>query len=300
MSTSIRNPESQPDHFTVRLILTFFSLAAILLSIFAWNTIGQSTQPGLEMVLININHGDSILLRSTKGETVLIDAGYPDAGTLKYLNEHTVKHLDLLIVTHHDEDHIGGIPEVLRALEVDTYIENGQVIDTDYFYELDKALQETGVRRKTVRTGDRIPFGELTLEVWNPSRARPDVVNNNSIVLFLQVGKVRFLLTGDIETPIEERLINSNRDLRVHILKVAHHAGNTSSSPAFLEAVKPKIAVYSASNNFPGFPNEDTIDLLRIAGAKVYGTNFNGTITINTDGKTYSISTETGQPLLPY
>jgi len=199
MSTSIRNPESQPDHFTVRLILTFFSLAAILLSIFAWNTIGQSTQPGLEMVLININHGDSILLHSTKGETALIDAGYPDAGTLKYLNEHTVKHLDLLIVTHHDEDHIGGIPEVLRALEVDTYIENGQVIDTDYFHELDKALQETGVRRKTVRTGDRIPFGELTLEVWNPSRARPDVVNNNSIVLFLQVGKVRFLLTGDID-----------------------------------------------------------------------------------------------------
>ncbi len=300
MSTKNNHSPYQNHHFAVRLFLFIAFFAAVFMAAFAWKTIGQSSQPGLDMVLINIDHGDSIFLRSSKGETALIDAGYPDAGTLRYLKEHGVDHLDLLIVTHHDEDHIGGVPEVLRAVEVDTYIENGQVIDTYYFNELEKALQETGVHRRIVRTGDRISFGELTLEVWNPSYARPDIVNNNSIVLFLQVGKIRILLTGDIEKPIEERLIKSNRDLRMDILKVAHHAGNTSSIPAFLEAVSPKIAVYSASNNFPGFPNEDTLDLLRIAGARVYGTNFNGTITINTDGKTYTVSTETGEPLLPY
>ncbi len=300
MSDHREKPTTISNHFNGRLILLIVCLATLFLAAYAWSTIGQSSQPQLEVVLINVNHGDSILLRSSKGDTALIDAGYPDAGTLKYLQQHGIDHLDMLIATHHHEDHIGGIPEVLRGVDVDLYIENGQRLDSTYFEALEKALQETGVRRKIARTGDRLPFGELTFEVWNPSRARPDVVNNNSIVLFLEIGKVKMLFTGDIEKPIEQRLINSDRNLHADILKVAHHAGNTSSDPAFLEAVKPDVAIYSASNNFPGFPNENIIDVLRIAGARVYGTNFNGTITVKTDGKTYTVSTETGEPLLPY
>jgi competence protein ComEC len=282
-----------------RMLLAFISLLAIWLASYTWSTIGQTSQPHLEVVFIYIEHGDSILLRSSKGDTVLIDAGYPDSGTLNYLNSHNIKHIDTVIATHAHEDHIGGIPEILRAVEVGKIIENGQVIDSPYFIALQKAIQETGVRRETVKSGDRIPFGELTFNVWNPSRVRPDVVNNNSIVLSLVVGEIRFLFTGDIEKPIEARLVNSNLDIKSDILKVAHHAGNTSSDPAFLEKVHPAVAIYSASNDFPGFPNQDTIDNLLLAGAKVYGTNFNGTITLKTDGQEYTISTERGNPLLP-
>lgn len=269
------------------------------LAVFAWSTIGQSSQPKLEVVMISINHGDSILLRASTGENALIDAGYPEAGTLKYLKDHNIDHLDLLIATHGHEDHIGGMPEVLRSVRVDRFIENGQVVPSTYFDEYEKALKETGMRREIVRTGNRINFGEFTFNVWNPSRVKPDTVNNNSIVLFLEVGRIRFLFTGDIEKPIEERLINSKRDLHVDILKVAHHAGNTSSEPAFLEAVKPSVAIYSASNFFPGFPDDDIIEDLRLAGATVYGTNFNGNITIHTDGRTYTVTPEKGDPLLP-
>jgi len=190
-------------YFWERSFLAATILLFIWLTGFSWSTIGQSSQTGLKVVLINVNHGDSILLQSSKGENVLIDAGYPDSGTLDYLKQHKINHLNMLVATHGHEDHIGGIPEVLRSIKVDKFIENGQVLDSTYYLELEKALKETGVYRKTVKTGDRIPFGDLTFEVWNPSKARPDVVNNNSIVLFLEVGKVRFLFTGDIEKPIE-------------------------------------------------------------------------------------------------
>lgn len=282
-----------------RLFLVVLCSAAIWLAFFAWSTIGQSTLPRLNVVFISINHGDSILLVSSKGDSMLIDAGYPDSGTYDYLMRHNINHINTVIATHGHEDHIGGIPEVLRAVKVDRIIENGQVIDSPYFEELQKSIKETGVRREIVKSGDRIPFGELTFKVLNPPKIRPDWVNNNSIVLLLQVGKIRFLFTGDIEKPIEARLVNSKQDIHADILKVAHHAGNTSSDPMFLNTVHPSVAIYSASNNFPGFPDENIIDTLLLSGAKVYGTNFNGTVTLQTDGKTYDISTERGSPLLP-
>ncbi len=282
-----------------RILLVITTLLFIWAVFFSWSTIGQSTQPHLKVVFINIEHGDSILLMSSKGDSVLIDAGYPQSGTLKYLKSHNITKLDTVIATHAHEDHIGGIPEVLRYENVGMLIENGQEIDSPYFDELQKTIAEVGVYRKVVKAGDRIPFGEWTLNVINPSRIRPDLVNNNSIVLTLVVGKIRFLFTGDIEKPIEHRLVNSNLNIQADILKVAHHAGNTSSDPAFLAEVNPDVAIYSASNNFPGFPNQDTIDNLILAGARVYGTNFNGTITLTTDGMTYEIQTEKGAPLLP-
>lgn len=298
--TTLKNHQNPwNSNFLIRLFLLLVGSAVLALAVYSWSTIGQTSQPKLRVVMISINHGDSILLQTSRGENALIDAGYPDAGTLKYLKEHNIRHLDLLIATHGHEDHIGGIPEVIRSVQIDRFIENGQVVPSTYFDEYEKVLKETGLRRETVRTGQRVEFGELTLEVWNPSKIRPDTVNNNSIVLFLEVGKIRFLFTGDIEKPIEERLLGSKRDLHMDILKVAHHAGNTSSEAAFLEAVKPAVAIYSASNFFPGFPDETVINRLRTTGAKVYGTNFNGNITIDTDGRTYSVTPEYGLPLLP-
>lgn len=299
MTDSKRVTPSWINRIGGRLLLAFVGLLTIWLANYAWSTIGQTSRPHLEVVFISIEHGDSILLRSSKGDVVLIDAGYPDSGTLAYLKAQHIDHIDTVIATHAHEDHIGGIPEILRAVDVGKIIENGQVIDSEYFTALQKAIQQTGVRRETVKSGDRIPFGELTFNVWNPSRIRPDVVNNNSIVLSLVAGNIRFLFTGDIEKPIEARLVNSNLNIKADILKVAHHAGNTSSDPAFLAKVHPDVAIYSASNDFPGFPNQDTIDNLLLAGAKVYGTNFNGTITLKTDGLVYTILTERGRPLLP-
>jgi competence protein ComEC len=299
MKTNLYHRQNGYTSFLFRLFLILSGITVLLLNLTAWSTIGLTSQPKLKIVMISINHGDSILLQASTGENALIDAGYPGSGTLKYLLEHNISHLDLLIATHGHEDHIGGIPEVIRSVQVDRFIENGQVVPSTYFDEYQKALKETGLRRETVRTGDRIGFGEFTFEVWNPSKIRSNTVNNNSIVLFLEIGKIRFLFTGDIEKPIEERLLGSKRDLHVDILKVAHHAGNTSSEAAFLEAAKPDVAIYSASNSFPGFPDETVITRLRTNGAKVYGTNFNGNITIDTDGKTYSVTPEHDSPLLP-
>jgi len=295
----IKNHRASNQFLPAKIFLVLTTLLIIWAGFFATSTIGRISLPHLQVAFINIDHGDSILLISSKGDTVLIDAGYPQSGTLKYLKSHNITELDTVIATHAHEDHIGGIPEVLKNINVGEFVENGQEIDSPYFEELQKAIHETGVHRRVVKAGDRIPFGEWTLNVINPSRIRPDLVNNNSLVLSLHVGKIRFLFTGDIEKPIETRLVKSNLNIQADILKVAHHAGDTSSDPSFLAAVHPSAAIYSASNNFPGFPNQDTIDNLLLAGARVYGTNFNGTITLTTDGMSYEIQTERGSPLLP-
>ena len=282
-----------------RLLLVLFTFCSIYLAVFAWYTIGQSSLPHVEVNFININHGDSILIRTSKGNTVLIDAGYPDAGTLDFLKLHKITHLDTIVATHLHEDHIGGIPEVLRAIPVDKLIINGDSINSTYYENFVNTADELDIRKRVVRTGDRIPLGELFFKVLSPAKIRPHYANINSIVLLLKVGSVKFLFTGDTEKPEELRLLNSGIPLHADILKVAHHAGNTSTAPSFLEKIDPAVAIYSASNSFPGFPNQDIIDILVLSGAKVYGTNFNGTITLNSDGKSYAIQTEYGLPILP-
>jgi competence protein ComEC len=290
---------SSKSHFLERFILVLMTICALSLAVVAWNTIGQTSQTQIEVVFIDINHGDSILLRSSKGENVLIDAGYPKAGTLDYLKAHNITHLNTMVATHAHEDHIGGLPEVMRAIPVDKLIINGNDIHSSYYADFKNTAAELHIRQIIVRTGDRIPFGDLTFKVLSPAKIRPTYVNINSIVMQLKVGKITFLFTGDTEKPEEARLINSGVPLHADILKVAHHAGATSSDPAFLAKVDPAVAIYSASNNFPGYPNQSTINDILQSGATVYGTNFNGTITLDTDGKTYSIKTEHGEPLRP-
>jgi competence protein ComEC len=299
MGISEEQASNHHYYFRERVFLALISIFTLALVVFAWLTIGQSSQATVEVDLINIEHGDSILIRSSKGETVLIDAGNPDSGTLDYLKAHNIKSIDTMIATHAHEDHIGGLPEVMRAIPVGKLIYNGHDFDSTYYRDFQKTANELGLRKIIVKSGNRIPFGELTFKVLSPAKIRPDYANINSIVLQLKVGNITFLFTGDTEKPEEKRLINSGIPLHADILKVAHHAGNTSSDPAFLAKVDPAVAIYSASNYFPGFPNQDTIDNLVLSGAKVYGTNFNGTIIIKTDGKTYSIQTEYGSPILP-
>lgn len=114
----IKNHRASNQFLPAKIFLVLTTLLIIWAGFFATSTIGRISLPHLQVAFINIDHGDSILLISSKGDTVLIDAGYPQSGTLKYLKSHNITELDTVIATHAHEDHIGGIPEVLKNINV--------------------------------------------------------------------------------------------------------------------------------------------------------------------------------------
>ncbi len=257
----------------------------------------KNSVPKVEITFFEAGQGDSFLIRTSDRKVVLVDGSYPNGRVLAALNELNVRHIDLVIVTHAHDDHTGGIAQVLRAIPVDRLITNGTTLDTPVFAKFEEAIRESGVKEEVVKEGDQLKFGRLTLEVLAPRSATAQAVNNNSIVTRLVVGKYRFLFMGDAMKEEEQFLMQSGAPLYAQFLKVGHHTADTSSSPEFIQRVNPKIAIYMAeTGNIHGFPHQVTLDTLKSLGAKIYGTEVNGTITVQTDGKTYTIHIQRGEP----
>lgn len=260
--------------------------------------------PTIQVDYINVGSqalvGDSILITSSEGKVALIDGGYPGMGTLEHLAKRNITHIDLVVLSHPHDDHAGGLIDVLNAIPVDRMVANGQTLDDSEIYpELQKAIQSSGVKYQVVRAGDNLRFGRLSFKVLAPQAVIEDIGhNNNSVVLRLDVGSISFLFTGDAQHMEEQFMMDAGAPLKATILKVGHHGAASASSPAFLETVDPETAIYSSGKgNMHGLPEQETLDNLLEIGADVYGTDFNGTITVLTDGKTYTVQTEHGGPL---
>jgi beta-lactamase superfamily II metal-dependent hydrolase len=251
----------------------------------------------VEVDFIDVGQGDAILIRSKEGQTALIDGGEAGSGVLAYLTSQGVTHLNLMVATHPHSDHIGGLVDVLGAMPVDRVVTNGQP-HTSQLYErfLDGIIQSEAEFIEAKR-GDVLPLGSLSFQVLNPGDSLGEDINNNSLVLRLVVGKVAFMFTGDAQTEAESSIVSSGLPLAADILKVGHHASHTSSSPAFLSAVQPSVAVYMAgSGNNYGHPHAETIAALTDAGVIIFGTDVNGTIAITTDGTNYQVIPAAGSP----
>jgi competence protein ComEC len=263
--------------------------------------------PSVQVDYIDVGHigsegvvGDSILLTSSQGKVVLIDGGYKGAGALEYLQKRNITHIDLIVLTHPHDDHASGLIDVLNTIPVDRMVANGQPLEDSSLYpELLAAIKSSGVRYQIVKAGDKLPFGRLSFKVLAPGKVNKEIGhNNNSIVLRLDVGQISFLFVGDAMKMEEQWMLDRKASLHVNILKVGHHGDDTASSPVFLETVKPEVAIYSAGEgNMHRLPKQETLDNLLQVGADVYGTDINGTISVMTDGKTYTIKTERGGPL---
>lgn len=247
----------------------------------------------LEIHFIDVGQGDSILI--DLGETeVLIDGGEKAPGVVDYLKKGVDEPLEVMVATHPHSDHIGGLIAVLATFQVQQIWYNGENADSATYNEFLAAVQAEGTPVHVGRRGDRIVTGNLTFVVLNP-RTVSGTINNNSIVLSLSYGQVDFLFMGDAEKEAEGAMLMAS-DIPVpdvEILKVGHHGSRTASSAAFLAATTPEVAVYSAgTGNRYGHPHQETLAALAQIGARVYGTDVNGTITVSTDGQTFVVQTE--------
>lgn len=242
---------------------------------------------------LDVGQGDSTLLLGPDF-TILIDAGRHDRNdVVPHLERLGVTHIDLLIATHPHADHIGQMDRVVRRFSVTEVWMSGATTTSQTFERVLDAIVSSDAGYHEPRAGETQVLGSARIEVLNPVRVSSDV-HESGIALRIRFGDVFFLFTGDIETGTEAAMIARGHDLRAHILQLGHHGSRTSTSPAFLQAVQPSLAIWSASaTNQYGHPHAEVVDRIAAASIATYGTALHGSITVTTDGSTFAISTAT-------
>ncbi|TNF55196.1 MBL fold metallo-hydrolase [bacterium] len=255
------------------------------------------TQGEITLHFIDVGQGDSIFISLPEGENLLIDTGSPSGGPelSRYLTSLGIKKINHLILTHPDDDHIGGIFNVISTVEVDHFYDNGfsnfrSTIYPDYV----RLIRQDLSKYRILQAGEALLFKNITIQVLSPLLPPTGNSNNDSIVLRIMYGDIKILLTGDLGHIGERRLIDTGTELGGQILKVGHHGERDACSQDFLEHVRPEVAIISVgSGNIYARPHPEIVSRLEKSGSKVYRTDQDGSIIIRTDGQKYSVKTET-------
>jgi beta-lactamase superfamily II metal-dependent hydrolase len=277
---------------TLFLILILIG-ALYLVYIFTPNrTSSKVFHDHLNVHFIDVGQGDATLLKGPDF-TVLIDAGRHDRNEIvPYLKEQNVKKIDLLIGTHPHADHIGQFPQILKNFSVGEVWLSGDLHTTITFENAVDAILDTNAKYREPRANEKFTYGSLMIEVLHPSELTGDL-NNGSIVLRAIFRDIAFMFTGDAEYSAELEIIQSDQNLKSHILKIGHHGSITSSTNDFLSLVSPEVAVYSAGwKNRYEHPHSVTIERMNNFDILIYGTDISGTLILTTDGNTYDIESK--------
>lgn len=253
-------------------------------------TCPTATQPTIQkdeltISFINVGQGDSELIKYGNTE-MLIDCGKPSAGItiVDYLKSKNVTELDYLLISHPDSDHMGGCYDILRQIPTKAVITNGNTRENVFYTDVMKQIDTEQL--VTASLGNQWNIGPAVIEVLHASiNSTGD--NENSIVAKLTYGSVSALFTGDCDNTCEDNLLNKAID--IDILKVAHHGSKFATKITFLEKATPKIAVIEVGDNSYGHPTNDVLDRLSQQGVIVYRTDYDGTVTIKTDGLGYEV-----------
>lgn len=244
---------------------------------------------------IDVGQGDSILIDLEEFE-ILIDGGGRNSGVADYIDTYVDGTLEVVVATHPDADHIGGLIEVFNSFVIGELWHTGGTKTTQVYGDFQTAFQAEGCQIRTLTRGDTLSFSYLVFEVYHPASLTGST-NNQSIVLYLDYGEVDFLFTGDAEQEAEVSMITAGLLSDIEILKVGHHGSSSSSSIAFLDILKPEIAIYMAGEgNGYGHPHHETLVALASIDAEIYGTDIHGTIVIITDGVDYEVDLEKQTP----
>ena len=292
-------------------------LAALLTGgLFLWSQVlARPHYPGhgnLHVYFFDVGQGDSALIVTPSGRQALIDGG-PGHGTairaLAGRMPRGDRSLDLVVLTHLDDDHSRGLLRVLERYSVGGLMIGEGVADSPDFAPWQTALEQQGIRRIDVTSGLRVELEPgVTVEVLNPpqypkDRGRAWPVqgrNNQSVALRLVHGRAAFLFAADIEEEAEELLSRSPAAIASAVLKVSHHGSGTSTIQPFLDRVSPVAAIISAGeDNRFGHPAPDVVSRLEAAVGpeRVYRTDRHGTVEVISDGESLWVRTERSPPL---
>lgn len=288
--------------------MKFFNRAVIFLFFLAHSFTFQSSRAATEptplrVTFIDVGQGDAILLRDGTGFDVLIDGGKKPGGetVLAYLRQIGVDDLEVMLATHADSDHIGGLVSVLQAddIPVESVLYNGLPGETQTWAEFVQAVADESLQLTAIGYPQSLAWGAATAQLLNPDPLIDyDDDNQASLVIHLTYGQVAWLFTADIDAAVETVLPGRGLPLQAELLKVAHHGSATASSSNFLAAVQPEQAVISVGHNPYGHPDPLVLERLAASGAGLWRTDMHGTLVVTSDGASYRIFNT--RSLLPF
>ncbi len=280
-------------------VLTIFFVA----NIFIWSVVARADRHGeLTVAFLDIGQGDAIYIEAPNGNQMLIDGGPSSGAVLRALGRVMPfydRSLDIVLATHPDQDHVGGLPAVIDRMSVGSVVTTENTSDTGAYGAFEKAIIEKQTARVLARAGERIILDDgVVLEILFPDRnAAGWDTNTGSIVARLSYGDESFLFTGDSPQAVEQYLIGlpapSSRQagknsgaIHANVLKLGHHGSRTSTAREFLSAVNPEYAVISAGkDNKYGHPHKEVTDLLAEFKIPAISTFDRGTVVFRTNGE---------------
>jgi competence protein ComEC len=293
-SPGLRRDGQMPNRaltFTVMGVGLMLAVSNVLL----WGQFLARPDGDLHVYFFDVGQGDSILIVTPRGRQVLIDGGPTSESAATALSAALPfwdRSLDLVALTHLDEDHSRGLLQVMDRYRVGVALVGVEDSTAPLYPQWQAVIHRNHSRVIKLAAGEQLALDDgVVLETLNPSaspiRGAPSDRNNNALVFRLVYQEVSFMLTGDIEAEAERQLVNNSPDLEADVLKVAHHGSNTSTTAAFLEAVRPTVAVISAgADNRFGHPHAGVLARLEqaLGAGQVYQTARQGTIEFITDG----------------
>jgi competence protein ComEC len=251
----------------------------------------------LRVTFLDVGQGDATLVELPDGPRLLVDGGPGGARRFDvgervlapFLWNRPVGRLDAVALSHWDIDHSGGLAAVLRRFPVGEFWESGRppsgAVDTV------AALGRSGAPRRVLAAGQRLWLGRAIVTVLGPAPGPPVAANDQSLVLRLDWRGVSLLLPGDLGAQGEAALLDRAGPLRTLVLKVAHHGSRSSSGVPFLRAAQPLVAVVSVGVRNPfRHPSPDTLARLEAAGARIYRTDRDGAVMLETDGRVLRVT----------
>jgi competence protein ComEC len=264
----------------------------------------RKADPRLFVSVLDVGQGDAIYIRTPSGNDILVDGG-PDDSVLRSLAQEMPafdREIDLIVATHSDADHIGGLIPIFDRYEVKQFAYSGAAKDSGVRSELDSRIESERIsddaQVRIVSAGDLLildgTYG-VVAEIIFPddvSTSTPDE-NDLSVVMRVRYGESEFLLTGDISEVVERKIMSTHGNaLASDVLKIGHHGSESSSDIEFLKAVSPQFVAISAGNdNKYGHPHEDVLERIRSLGTttQIHITKNEGTISFVSDGKTVEV-----------
>ncbi len=273
----------------------------LIVAIFSAYLALKTSSNTLVVAFLNVGQGDAIFINSPSGNQMLVDggSGRQILGELGRVMHFYDKNIDIVLATHPDMDHIGGLNDVFDKYKIDLFVEPGVESDSSIYQELKKRVGIEKYNYIEARRGMTIDFGdgvffEILFPVFDPKNIE---TNNASIVGKLIYGQNEFLLTGDSPQKIEEYLVSLEKNkcqgstlpcfgrLESDVLKAGHHGSKTSTSQAFVSAVSPQYTVISVGkDNKYGHPNQEILDILNNFGTKILRTDKQGMIIFTSNG----------------